>query len=343
MNEELKEKKKFNKKYLTFGILGLFALALVTAGLLTYFGQIQQDVTVSQSIKVNGFPGDTPTLNTYIIDNAWKQKYTSKANVLTNDGSRDIDVIINTDGGTTGITTTYDTIGLSTRWSTVSDAFADASLSGDTVTLIADKFRDGGDWSASEARITIDAEDVGVTTLNDLVNMSWTVDVITGYIAHVDVLLDNKETLVFEYAKVHPTDCDDIVDYPSTNGVNTFGDKGIVDSNAKAWLSSGVSGGCQTQAFIDKWKTLADWKVKYPNAKILRFEIEVDGWEQAGPIRAESHISNIVINGFSKEIGTFGSTPTLESGYRETFYVNNVFDAHLAEGTYNLLTTVNLI
>ena len=47
-------KRKFNKKLLTFGILGVFALALVTAGLLTYYGQIQQHVNVEQAVTLTG-------------------------------------------------------------------------------------------------------------------------------------------------------------------------------------------------------------------------------------------------------------------------------------------------
>lgn len=43
-----------NKKILLFGILGLFAVALVTAGVLTYYGQIHQDIDVTQPISVEG-------------------------------------------------------------------------------------------------------------------------------------------------------------------------------------------------------------------------------------------------------------------------------------------------
>ncbi len=51
MNEE-KTKKKFNKKLLTFGIIGLFALALVTGALLTYYGVITGQAQVKQSLIV---------------------------------------------------------------------------------------------------------------------------------------------------------------------------------------------------------------------------------------------------------------------------------------------------
>ncbi len=47
---------KMNKKKLmTFGIVGLFAMIFVTAGLLTFYGQIEQDVTVEQAITLSEY------------------------------------------------------------------------------------------------------------------------------------------------------------------------------------------------------------------------------------------------------------------------------------------------
>ena len=43
-----------NKKILTFGILGVFALALVSAALLSYYGVITGKVTAEQSVLVDG-------------------------------------------------------------------------------------------------------------------------------------------------------------------------------------------------------------------------------------------------------------------------------------------------
>jgi len=55
MKEETKKTKKFNKKYLAFGILGLFALALVTAGLVSYYSNtITEEITVEQPITLVG-------------------------------------------------------------------------------------------------------------------------------------------------------------------------------------------------------------------------------------------------------------------------------------------------
>lgn len=49
-----------NKKYLMFGMLGLFAMALVSAGLISYYGQIEQNVNVEQAVSL-----DCPDNNCY--------------------------------------------------------------------------------------------------------------------------------------------------------------------------------------------------------------------------------------------------------------------------------------
>ncbi len=86
MNEEIKEikeKKKFNKKYLMFG-LPILCLVLVSAFLLVNYGQIQQDVNVKQAVTLTGgdcvnnvcpelvedmFSGDTLVSEVYTLSN----------------------------------------------------------------------------------------------------------------------------------------------------------------------------------------------------------------------------------------------------------------------------------
>lgn len=67
MKEE-KTKKKFNKKLLTFGILGIFALAVVSAGLMSYYGQIQAEVNVEQPISLEwkDTSDPNPVLHTWV-------------------------------------------------------------------------------------------------------------------------------------------------------------------------------------------------------------------------------------------------------------------------------------
>jgi len=52
MKKETKKTKKFNKRYLAFGILGLFALALVSAAVITYYALFSVTVNVNQPIEV---------------------------------------------------------------------------------------------------------------------------------------------------------------------------------------------------------------------------------------------------------------------------------------------------
>ena len=142
-----------------------------------------------------------------------------------------------------------------------------------------------------EKRVIINEE----MPLSNLLTISWDVDVIGGYLPHADVYLDNGETLVFEYAKVD-TPCDN-VPYPDGE-LNTFGDKGIVDNDAKAWLSSGVPGYCGLPEFDNNHKSLADWKSEYSSANIVKIEIEVDNWISA----SNSNVRNIEINGNEIEV-----------------------------------------
>ena len=54
MKEEKKKTKKFNKKYLAFGILGLFALALISGGLITYYGQSTHELSIESPVAYIG-------------------------------------------------------------------------------------------------------------------------------------------------------------------------------------------------------------------------------------------------------------------------------------------------
>ncbi len=144
--------------------------------------------------------------------------------------------------------------------------------------------------STCEKRVIVPQEDLGITDLSELNTIEWEADVLEGYLPHVDVFLDNGETLVFEYAKVQ-TPCDNSP-YP-TGKLNTFDDKGIVDDSAYAWLSSGVAGYCGLLEFDNNHNTLAEWKLVYTDAKILKIEVEIDNWVS----NSNSNIWNIEVNG----------------------------------------------
>lgn len=335
------DRKGQKRRAIIFLVVSFLSLAMLNAAVFTYIGTISQPVTVLASVKLNGQnPDITTLLNSYTIYNGWYQEKTSNSSILTNDANKDINVDITTTGAVEGIAINHDTIGLSTTRSSNGAGFANASLNGNIITLEANE-NSGSD--ASEARITIEGKDVGVLTLNDFNTMSWNANVISGYLPHVDVIIDTDgdgvedDALVFEYAKADNTNCDNSP-YP-TGSLTTFdNDKGeIIGDSTYAWLSSGPAGPCGDPTFDSTHKSLANWKLTYPRANILRFEIEVDAWI----LNSKSEISNIVINGVSKEIRNLANPVTIESNSSQVFYINTAFAQNLIGGDYTFNTTIN--
>lgn len=157
--------------------------------------------------------------------------------------------------------------------------------------------------NGDEARLVIQASDVGITTLDDLDTIKWDAFGVTGYAPHVDVIVDTNndgikdDALVFEYAKVNPLSCDNSGSYP-TGDFDTFNEKGIVDSAAYAWLSSGPPGPCGDATFNANHMSLANWKLTgiagiSGSTRVLRLEIEVDNWIQS----SEAYLDDVLVNG----------------------------------------------
>ncbi len=354
-------KKKVNIFGKSIPVLAIFVLsvALVSAALIASWGTITGNVVVTQGLTVDGEDWDTPIEYSESLTSLDTKQITS-GHYLENTADMNAIVDLNTvcselgSGGCVEITTTHDTVGLSTTVKGVAGADASAILVSNTVTLMAESDTPSG----TEARIVINAEDVGITTLNDLNDMLWNVDVKSGYIAHVDVIIetgDGTDALVFEYANVN-----DIAGaYPIEDGLDTFGVRGIVDSNANAWLSSGCPGTNNIVLF-----TLGTWQSTNGESgealacdgastgnfydidgstTVLRFEIEVDAWGQIPGATAESHISNIVINTESVEIATLTNPVTVNDGESLAFYVNSDFPKMMLPDTYTITTTVDAL
>ncbi len=298
-----------NKKILVFVIMPVLALMLVTAGVLTYMGQVQRDVIVTQAFAFTG-DGTSESLpiiggESVISDDLSITSFTDRLiplSILTGEFPVDTDNIHHT---VNYLLSSTESIGTS-----------------------------------NENRISIRAEDTEVTILSDLMSISWDVNG-TGYIAHIDVFLDNGEVLVFEYAKVK-TPFDNLP-YPE-GSFNTFKEKGVVDNNAGAWISSGCSGGSNMV-----WYTLSDWKLGQTgaitkcdgssektydisgNTGVIRFEVETDNWI----IDSESVVRNILINGEFVEV----SLKPLDS---LNFNVETEFDFETPANTYTITTTVDV-
>lgn len=278
-----------NKKIATFSIIGLLALTLVSA-ILVY--EVTRDVEVSPSFTFSGDNADDVSIagGESVYSNLLSVESETSVNVPLS-----IETMTDPDTSEVSHTTRY--------------------------------YLDVSGVAGTEERVVVTGED-SVMNLVDLDSIEWDVSDGIGYAPHVDVFLDNGETLVFEYAKVDPLDCDDSGDYP-TGDFNTFNDKGIVDDSAYAWLSSGLAGACGVPEFEATYNSLSDWKSEYPDAKIVMFQFEVDNWI----IDSSAKLSNILINGAEVQ-------PTLLPDGYLNFDVESEFSIATTPDTYTITTSV---
>lgn len=281
-----------DKKLLVLVFCSFLAIALVTAGIIQYFGQVQRDVHVDEAISFTG-------------DNAINVSVMAGENVVSD--------VLNVKSQTSVVAP------LSILTEVSPD---DAGITNEVQYLLS-----ASSGTGVEDRVYVRAEDAGVTTLNDLDSIEWEARVNSGYLPHVDVFLDNGETLVFEYAKVNPASCDN-APYP-IGDLNTFDDKGIVNDSAYAWLSSGVAGPCGDSTFDTNHKSLSDWKTTWGDVEVVAFEIEIDNWIAD----SDSELSNILINGNPVEV-------SLKPSDDFSFQVETTFPLDVA-GDYTITTTID--
>jgi len=97
--EEEKEKTKYNKKFLIFGVIGLFAIAVVSAGLVTNWFSQSSEFDVTNPISVDG----ETTFSDEVIGG---DSVTGEDFTISNDGSVEVNVVVSDDSGE-GITTSY--------------------------------------------------------------------------------------------------------------------------------------------------------------------------------------------------------------------------------------------
>jgi len=254
-----------NKK-LSIGLVGLFAIALVSAVIYNYIDSVGVDTTVSEALSVStvavsltGYPGETLTEN-IVVDNL---------------ASVDLEV---------GISFIEE-----------SNEFVLDGLTG----VCMDYYPAEGWQDNCERRIVLDG-----MLLSAFNTMSWDTNILEGYVSHVDLILDNGESLTFEYATFTET-CNAPATYPT--GEYEFS----INETSYAWES--IPGPCGDVDFEAQHNTLTQWKVTYPTAIISRIEIEVDNWIE----QSNAEISNIVINdveieGVSYTLDT--TTYTIPSG-----------------------------
>jgi len=78
-----------NKKFLVFGLMGVFAIAMVTAAIVTYYGTIEQEMNIELPITI---VGETELTNGYSCG-----VYTGEVITITNDAPFEVDVEITND------------------------------------------------------------------------------------------------------------------------------------------------------------------------------------------------------------------------------------------------------
>ena len=303
------------KKKLIFGFIAILLVGLVSAGLV-HFGTIETSITIDPAVELSGDScADNVCSGSATVDEE-NMLAASETYTMTNKVVEDAPVTV-----------------------TNSISPDDEGITHQIVYVLSAS----GD-SPRENRIHVAAEDAGVSKLSDLETIEFEQDVTSGYVGHVDVLLDTTgdgikdDALVFEYAKVDSEDCDDSGDYP-TGEVSTFGDKGYVDSHAYAWLTTGAAGACGNEGFFHH--SLADWKAGLgdgDNGKtitgetaIVGFEFEVDSWITDSTAK----FWDLKINGV--EIDDL----TLQAGQTLDFYTETQFHPeHMGE--YTLTTNVDI-
>ncbi len=174
----------------------------------------------------------------------------------------------------------------------------------------------GGTGNGGESRIVLTP--IQPMTLGEVLAISWSEYLVSGYAPHVDIILDTDgdgvrdNALVVEYA-YNTTEGDVRPEgQPTYGGVTgvwyqTLGDDDngpvVINDTAYAWLASGASGpaggafgdGNFWLTTLGAWKTgLGDSPVHLDaSTAVTGIEIEVDNWLA----QSEAYIDNITING----------------------------------------------
>jgi len=333
MRRLLKKKVNLFGKEISAVVVGLFAIALVSAALIPYYLQINQSVTITQGVSftapegiicTGGFCEDPVTLSACESNTTGIYAISSSANVIV-------------------------PLAISTL---VIDA--EPGLTANTEFVLV---TEGSPGDGDESKVYIDAKDTLVSTLGDLDTISWDTYVSAGYITHVDVLIDTDgdgekdDALVFEYDKVTnigPTPLVVDMNYTRDEWMNTFGDRGSIELNSYAWLSSGCSGGVGGIYFTTD--TLTNWRTRKlgnsyacngtviktydidENTQIIGFDIEVDNWISTTD-NPNSKVKNIMINGQGVE-------PSIKPGDTLSFDVFREASCLAISGPYTIVTEI---
>lgn len=320
MRKLLKKKINILGKEISVVLVGLLAVVMVSAALLGYYGQIEQTVIIGGAAAFSG---------TGCVDGLCTE------NLGTINACESTTSEIYTIESLTGVVIPLDIL------TSIAPPEVDIDM---TIEYVLSATGTQG----TESRIFINAEDlIGIDSLNDLTSIEWESYVEDGgYIAHVDVIIDTDgdgmrdDALVFEYDKVDSPSDQTVpnMNFARDTWVNTFDNKGFVDSDAIGWLTSedaGPVGGVNFTAYsLNNWKsgqTSNRYSKNIPaDVSVIGFEIEVDNWI----VDTDAKVRNIQINGNPIEISLL---PSDELSFDVFTEVDCLIDT---QGSYLLTTTV---
>lgn len=281
------------KKNFMIPMLAVFIfVGIVTGAVLTFYGQVDRSATATPALIFTG--SNAPDITVSAGGNVSSEDLLVESDTIVN---VPIDIVTTVSPNDAGIINTIN--------------YLLDNSAGTCANYPAPGWRD-------ECEKRIDFDGMALSNFN---SMSWDTNVIDGYVSHVDLILDNGESLTIEYA-TFDSDCNAPSSYPE--GEYTF----EITSNTYAWES--IPGPCGDSAFENQHNTLTEWKATYPTANITRIEMEIDNWISA----SNSEVSNIVINGED-----VSEEPFLLPSGSLNFNVLTVFPLNVADN-YTITTEV---
>ncbi len=276
-----------NRKKIGLAVLALaLCIGVASATLLQYFGTIQTDITVVQSILLDGKDDGQMPITESLIDVFAGFRY-GVTHYLENYANVPAQLFFDADTSAAG--------GITPRYVFL----AYLMVTGDPGT---------------EARVVIPMPDG--TTLGDIETISWLVNTVYGYPPHVDITLEtgnpDADMLTAEIAYNNAMDEEITAGFTYDTWLKTFelssGDGyGQIDDNTMLWVTKMGAGDDNAPS-----STLAHWKegivdnnpdtltpdpdltgVITASTPVLKLEIEVDNWI----MDTEAYVGKIEFNG----------------------------------------------
>ena len=315
----------FGKSLPAIVIALVICAGLGSAALLSYYGTITGQATVSQSVKLDGFAWDS-TANIYDASPVAGSTVVDGPHVLTNDAEVPATVKFETscvdseeESCSEGITTTYVTAEFQEEGTGTAEWSNEQASSGSysaKLTVPA-----GGVLNA--ARVIMPSP---VATVNDISSAS------VEYYLTTDSTTTSSPYIILE--------------------LDTNGD-GVKDDWAVSWQDDGVSTGTWLTHTATSWHVvstgmtvydLAGLKTLVGSARILKVKVAVGEWTFTG--KTSAYVDDITINDVAYDLEKipdgFPTSFTIPAGEGFDFFIVNSFNVALIPDTYTITTSVKV-